>query len=136
MDMGKKDNKKPDSEGKGKKRGKKKKGFATLPIEDALACPPSAKFFYELVVGNGIGDDAVNDAVEAYRRAWESRREKALDAAQKHEHDCGKNCKSGEHLILGPFFGPQDWRVEDVDPQRATTWSWLGFQSVHFCRKN
>jgi len=101
--MGKKDNKKPDGEGKGKKRGKKKKGYATLPIEDALACPPSAKFFYELVVGNGIGEDAVNDAVEAYRRAWESRREKALEAAQKHEHDCGKSCGSGEHLILGPF---------------------------------
>lgn len=134
--MGKKDNKKPDGDGKGKKRGKKKKGAVSLPIEDALACPPSAKFFYELVVGNGIGDDAVNDAVEAYRRAWESRREKALEAAQKHEHDCGKNCMSGEHLILGPFFGPQDWRVEDDDPQRATTWSWLGFQSVHFCRKN
>jgi hypothetical protein len=136
MDMGKKANKKPDGESKGKKRGKKKKSYATLPIEDALACPPSAKFFYELVVGNGIGEDAVNDAVDAYRRAWESRREKALEAAQKHGHDCGKNCKTGEHLILGPFFGPQDWRVEDDDPQRATTWSWLGFQSVHFCRKN
>jgi len=134
--MGKKDNKKPDGDGKDRKRGKKKKGYATLPIEDALACPPSARFFYELVVGNGIGGDAVNDAVEAYRRAWESRREKALEAAQKHEHDCGKSCKSGEHLILGPYFGPQDWRVEGDDPQRATTWSWLGFQSVHFCRKN
>jgi len=134
--MGKKDNKKPGGDGKGKKRGKKKKGAVSLPIEDALACPPSAKFFYELVVGNGIGDDAVIDAVEAYRRAWESRREKALEAAQKHEHDCGKYCKSGDHLILGPFLGPQDWRVEDDDPQRATTWSWVGFQSVHFCRKN
>ena len=131
--MGKKGNK---SEAKGKKRDKKKKAYATLPIEDALACPPSARFFYELVVGNGIGEDAVNDAVEAYRRAWESRREKALEEAQKHGHDCGKNCMSGEHLILGPFFGPQDWRVEGDDPQRATTWSWLGFQSVHFCRKN
>lgn len=130
--MGKKGNK---GEAKGKKRDKKKK-HATLPIEDALACPPSARFFYELVVGNGIGEDAVNDAVEAYRRAWESRREKALEAAQKHGHDCGKDCMSGEHLILGPFFGPQDWRVEGDDPQRATTWSWLGFQSVHFCRRN
>lgn len=134
--MGKKDNKKTGGAGKGKKRGKKKKAFATLPVEDALACPPSARFFYELVVGNGIGEDAVNDAVEAYRRAWESRREKALEAAQQHEHDCGRNCKSGEHMILGPFFGPQDWRVENDDPQRATTWSWLGFQSVHFCRKS
>lgn len=63
--MGRKDNKKPDAEGKGMKRGKKKKGYTSLPIEDALACPPSANFFYELVVGNGIGEDAVNDAVEA-----------------------------------------------------------------------
>jgi hypothetical protein len=134
--MGKKVDKKLDSEGKGKKRNKKKKGAVTLPIEDALACPPSSKFFYELVVGNGIGDDAVEDALEAYRRAWESRREKALESAQKHTPDYGKGCNFGEHLIFGPFFSPQDWRIEDGDPQRATTWSWLGFQSIHFGRKS
>ena len=133
--MGKKNIKKAGSDNKGKKRGKKKK-TATSPIEDALACPPNAKFFPELVVGNGIGEHAVEDATEAYRKAWESRREKALEAAQNHEHEGGKNCAAGEHLILGPFFGPQSWRIEDEDPQRATTWSWLGFQSVHFCRKN
>ena len=133
--MGKKGIKKSGADGKARKRGKKKKS-TTSPIEDALACPPTAKFFHELVVGNGIGEHAVEDATEAYRKAWESRREKALESAQKHEHDSGKDCGAGEHLILGPFFGPQSWRIEDEDPQRATTWSWLGFQSVHFRRKN
>jgi hypothetical protein len=134
MVVGKKSIKKASAEGKGKKRGKKKK-FATSPIEDALACPPSAKFFQELVVGHGIGEHAVADASEAYRKAWESRREKAYEAAQMHEHEDSRNCGAGEHLILGPFFGPQSWRIEDEDPKRATTWSWLGFQSVHFSRK-
>jgi hypothetical protein len=132
--VGKKSIKKAGADSKGKKHGKKKK-LTTSPIEDALACPPTAKFFHELVVGNGIGEHAVEDATEAYRKAWESRREKAFEAAQKHEHEGAKNCGAGEHLILGPFFGPQSWRIEDEDPQRATTWSWLGFQSVHFCRK-
>jgi hypothetical protein len=135
MAVGKKSIKKSDTDGKGRKRGKKKKS-ATSPIEDALACPPTAKFFHELVVGNGIGESAVEDAAEAYRKAWESRREKACAAAHSHEHEGAKNCGAGEHLILGPFFGPQSWRIEDEDPPRATTWSWLGFQSVHFCRKN
>ena len=132
--MGKKSIRKSGADGKGKKHGKKKKS-ATSPIEDALACPPTAKFFHELVVGNGIGEHAVEDATEAYRKAWESRREKALAAAQKHESEIEKNCIAGEHLVLGPFFGPQCWRIEDEEPQRATTWSWLGFQSVHFSRK-
>lgn len=132
--MGKKSVKKAGPDGKAKKHGKKKK-TSTSVIEDALACPPYAKFFPELVVGNGIGENAVEDASEAYRKAWESRREKALEAAQKHEQEDARSCSAGEHLILGPFFGPQSWRIEDEDPQRATTWSWLGFQSVHFCRK-
>lgn len=134
--MGRKSDRKLDADSKGKKRGKKKKTYATLPIEDALACPPTAKFFYELVVGNGIGDDAVEDALEAYNRARDSRREKALEAAQKHVPECEKGCDPGEHQVAGPFFGPQSWRIEDEDPQRATTWSWLGFQSVHFCKKH
>jgi hypothetical protein len=135
MVVGKKGGKKAGTEDKVRKHGKKKK-TTTSPIEDALACPPAAKFFHELVVGNGIGERAVEDAAEAYRKAWESRREKALAAAQLHQHDGGKACGPGEHLILGPFFGPQSWRIEGEDPQRATTWSWLGFQSVHFCKKN
>lgn len=131
--MGKKDVRKPEDEGKGKKRGKKKKGAQRSPIEEALDCPPSAKLFYELVVGNGIGDDAVADALQAYGRALESRRDKVLAAAQQHMHEFGKNCGS-EHLILGPLSSPQQWRIENEDPQRATIWSWIAFQSVHFCR--
>lgn len=134
--MGKKGERRVDADRTGKKRSKKKKTYATLPIEDALACPPMAKFFYELVVGNGIGDDAVQDALEAYNRARDSRREKALEAAQKHVPECEKACDPGEHQVAGPFFGPQSWRIEDEDPPRATTWSWLGFQSVHFCKKH
>ena len=132
--MGKKSTRKTGADGKARKRDKKSK-VSTSAIEDALAFPPCARFFHELVVGNGIGEHAVQDAAEAYRKAWESRREKALEAAQAHQHDDGKACDS-EHLILGPFFGTQAWRIEGEDPQRATTWSWLGFQSVHFRRKN
>jgi hypothetical protein len=132
--MGKKDDKKFDG-GHKKKRGKKKKEIGA-PIEEALACPPSARFFHELVVGNGIGDNAVEDAAQAYQRAFESRREKALDAARHHEPECGKSCKSGEHFVTGPFMSPQQWRIEEKDPVRATTWSWLGYYSIHFCRKS
>ncbi|HVY07162.1 MAG TPA: hypothetical protein VHB46_14410 [Burkholderiales bacterium] len=132
--MGKKSPGKADADGKGKKRGKKKKISASA-IEDALACPPTARFFHELVVGHGIGDNAVEDAEEAYRKALDSRREKALEAAQNHQHDAGKNCLDGEHLVLGPFYSAQSWRIEREDPLRATTWNWIGFQSVHFCRR-
>ncbi|MEX0958212.1 MAG: hypothetical protein WDZ63_02895 [Burkholderiales bacterium] len=132
--MGKKLDRKSDSDGR-KKRGKKKKIFGS-PIEDALACPPSTCVFYELVVGNGIGEHAVEDAAEAYRRAFESRREKALHAANAHGHECGKACRSEEHFVAGPFMSPQDWRVEDADPVRATTWCWIGYHSIHFCRKS
>lgn len=130
--MGKKAVREPEDEGKGKKRRKKRKG-SRAPVEEALACPPSAKLFYELVVGNGIGEDAVADALQAYGRALESRREKTLAAAQQHMHEFGKNCGS-EHLILGPLSSPQQWRIEEDDPQRATIWSWVAYQSVHFCR--
>ena len=130
--MGKKDVRKPDDDSKGKKRGKKKKNAQRSPIEEAFADLPSAELFYELVVGNGIGNDAVADALQAYGRALESRRDKALAAAQQHMHEFGKS--GSEHLILGPLSGPQQWRIEDEDPRRATIWSWVAFQSVHFCR--
>lgn len=130
--MGKKDDKKLDSERK-KKRDKKRE--LGTPVEEALACPPSARFFHELVVGNGIGEHAVEDAAQAYRRAFESRREKALDAAREHEAGCGKGCRSGEHFVTGPYMSPQEWRIEEHAPIRATTWSWLGYYSIHFCRK-
>jgi hypothetical protein len=132
--MGKKDDKKSGGEYK-KKRGKRKKALAP-PIEVALACPPSARFFYELVVGNGIGDNAVEEAAQAYQRAFESRREKALDEARRHDHECGKGCTSEQHFVTGPLMSPQEWRIEDQDPVRATTWSWLGYYSIHFCRRS
>jgi hypothetical protein len=128
--MGKGDRKVDDHK---KKRGKKRKEHA-VPLEAALACPPSARFFSELVVGNGIGDKAVEDAAQAYQRAFEARREKALDAARGHDHECGKGCRSEEHFVTGPFMSPQQWQIEEKDPVRATTWSWLGYYSIHFCR--
>ena len=69
-----------------RKSGDKKKKEVTGPkrgIVDVLHCPPIGKFYYELVVGNGIGDDAVEDALEAFKRAWESRRQKAHEAANQ-----------------------------------------------------
>ncbi len=132
--MGKKVDRKADGESK-KKSGKKRKDFGA-PIEDALACPPSTRFFCELVVGNGLGDNAVDDALEAYRRAFESRRERALEAARRHDAECGKGCRSEEHMVVGPYMSTQDWRIEEGELTRATTWSWLGYQSIHFCRRN
>jgi hypothetical protein len=131
--MGKKDDKKIEAERK--KKRDKKKDIGT-PLEQALACPPSARFFSELVVGNGIGEQAVEDAARAYQRAFESRREKALEAARRHEADCTDGCRSGEHFVTGPYMSPQEWRIEEHDPVRATTWSWLGYYSIHFCRRN
>src|SRR6185295_11427102 len=77
---------------------RQEKKIGDLSDRGRARMPPAAKFFHELVVGNGIGEHAVEDATEAYRKAWESRREKALAAAQKHEHESGKNCTAGEHL--------------------------------------
>ena len=131
--MGKKDDKKQDS-GRKKKHDRKKE--LRTPLEEALACPPCARFFPELVVGNGIGEYAVEDAARAYQRAFESRREKALGAAREHEAECAKGCRSGEHFVSGPYMSPQEWRIERDEPVRATTWSWLGYCSIHFCRRS
>ncbi len=84
--MGKKEERKLDSDAKLKKRERKKKeGAPKRGIVDVLNCPPVARFHYELVVGNGIGDDAVEDALEAFKRAFEARRQKAYDAAREAE---------------------------------------------------
>jgi len=65
----------PDGEGKGKKRSKKRKGYATLRSKTR-----SRARVREVLLRTGGRQrhrrHAVNDAVEAYRRAWESRREK------------------------------------------------------------
>ena len=73
-------------------------------------CPPIGRFYYELVVGNGIGDDAVEDALEAFKRAWETRRQKAHEAASQDVERPGKDCEVAEHLVVGPFSSPQDWK--------------------------
>ncbi|MFN0040203.1 MAG: hypothetical protein ACKVP2_11880 [Burkholderiales bacterium] len=126
--------KKKKSEDKEQIRKKKNKPSLRPPIEDALAYPPASRFFWELVVGNGIGETAVEDALEAYRRALESRREKALRAAQTDENDHDAHCASDDHLIYGPFVSQQIWRISREAPLRATCWSWVGYQSLHFFR--
>ena len=119
-----------------KRQIRKKKNKVSLPppIENALACPPATRFSWKPVVGNGIGETAVEDALEAYRRALESRRELALHATQTTEHDHGTHCASDDHLVYGPFVSQQIWRISREIPLRATCWSWVGYQSLHFLR--
>jgi hypothetical protein len=135
--MGRKVEKKLEGDAKQKKRDKKKKEV-TGPkrgIVDVLHCPPIGKFYYELVVGNGIGDDAVEDALEAFKRAWESRRQKAHEAANQDVERPGKDCEVAEHLVVGPFNSPQDWKIDtDAEPMTAMTWCWVGYESVRFCK--
>ena len=75
--MGKKIDKKLVPDARSKKRGKKKREGGPKGIIDVLNCPPTSRFYCELVVGNGIGEDAVEDALDAFQRAWEVRRQKA-----------------------------------------------------------
>jgi hypothetical protein len=133
--MGKKDDKKLDTVTKVKKRSKKKRVGAPKGIVDVLNCPPLSHFYHELVVGNGIGDDAVEDALAAFERAWEVRRQKAYDAANQANEKPGKDCVGAEHLILGPFSSKQDWRIDwDAEPMTAMTWCWVGYESIRFCK--
>jgi len=133
--MGKREEKKFDGEVKPKKRDKKRKeGAPKHGIVDVMNCPPLARFHYELVVGNGIGADAVEDALEAFKRAWEARRQKAFEAAR----DAGtptKECEVAEHLVIGPFSSAQDWKIDtDAEPRTAMTWCWVGYESITFCK--
>ena len=132
--MGKREDKKLDADGKLKKREKKKKDSGPRRgIVDVLACPPVARFHYELVVGNGIGADAVEDAQEAFKRAWEARREKAHDAAARQPDNIAKDCAVAEHRVVGPFSSAQDWRIDtDAEPMTAMTWCWVGYESITF----
>ena len=134
--MGKKDEKRLDADAKTKKRGKKKRVGGPKGIVDVLGCPPISRFYYELVVGNGIGDDAVEDALAAFERAWEVRRQKAHDAATRGGGETlGKDCIPAEHLILGPFSSKQDWKIDwDTEPMTAMTWCWVGYESIRFCK--
>lgn len=132
--MGKREDKKLDADGKLKKREKKKKESGPRRgIVDVLACPPMARFHYELVVGNGIGEDAVEDAQEAFKRAWEARRQKAHEAASLQPDSGAKDCGVAEHRVIGPFGSAQDWRIDaDTEPMTAMTWCWVGYESITF----
>jgi hypothetical protein len=133
--MGKKEEKKPDADLKVRKRDKKKKDSARHGIVDVLACAPVARFHCELVVGNGIGEDAVEDAQEAFRRAFEARRQKAHEAASRQPENGAKDCEVVEHRVIGPFTSSQDWRIDvDADPMTAMTWCWVGYESITFSR--
>jgi hypothetical protein len=132
--MGKREDKKLDADSRPRKREKKKKeGGPRRWIVDVLACPPAAKFHYELVVGNGIGDDAVEDAQEAFKRAWEARRQKAHEAASQPPNNGAKDLEVAEHRVIGPFSSAQDWRIDsDIEPMTAMTWCWVGYESITF----
>lgn len=112
-----------------RKRGKRRRSEGPLDFAALLAEPPVGTFHAELVVGNGIGDNAVADALEAFRRAYEVRRRKALEAAQQHPG----NGDGAEQALAGPFTSRQEWRIDDeAQPMTATTWCWVGYQSVRF----
>ena len=81
--MGKKGARK-ESEDSDKKKDKDKGGKRRarppdLPLMDLVeGCPPHGRLVFEWVVGNGIGDAAVEDAQAAYERAFEVRRARGV----------------------------------------------------------
>jgi hypothetical protein len=133
--MGRKDDRKLDADTKTKKRGKKRRVGGPKGIVDVLNCPPLSRFYCELVVGNGLGDDAVEDALAAFERAWEVRRQKSYEAATQGGEKPGKDCVGAEHLVLGPFSSKQDWKIDwEAEPMTAMTWCWVGYESIRFCK--
>jgi hypothetical protein len=87
------------------------------------------------VVGNGIGDDAVEDALAAFERAWEVRRQKAFEAATQDGEQPTPDCVVSDRLVLGPFSSKQDWKIDwDAEPMTAMTWCWVGYESIRFCK--
>ncbi len=131
----KKELKRIDTDVKVKKHGKKKRAGGPKGIVDVLNCPPLSHFHYELVVGNGIGDDAVEDALAAFERAWEVRRQKAYEAATQDGEQATHDCVISERLVLGPFSSKQDWKIDwDAEPMTAMTWCWVGYESIRFCK--
>ena len=134
--MGKRDDRYTEMDAKARKRDKRVKDASSRhSIIDVLACAPVSRFHYELVVGNGIGEDAIEDAQEAFRRAWELRRQTAFEAASTHPDGLGKNCEVAEHRVVGPFTSTPDWRVDlNADPPSAMTWCWVGYEAITFCR--
>jgi hypothetical protein len=124
-----------DSDVKTRKRGKKQQPRRASGIVDVLNCRPLSHSHYELVVGNGIGEDAVEDALAAFERAWEVRRQKAYEAASQEGEPAGNECLVSERLVLGPFSSKQDWKIDwDSEPMTAMTWCWVGYESIRFCK--
>jgi hypothetical protein len=133
--MGKKEEKRLELDNRPRKRDKRRKDGPRHGIVDVLACAPIAKFHCELVVGNGIGEDAVEDAQEAFRRAFEARRQKAHEAASRQPENGPTEYEVVEHRVIGPFSSAQDWRIDiDAEPMTAMTWCWVGYESITFCR--
>ena len=66
--MGKKGDRKLDADARGKKRGKKKKTYATLPIEDALAWLSAARRGqpYTVFMSNRKGQDGLEEMLTAF----------------------------------------------------------------------
>lgn len=133
--MGKKEPRKVDTITAGKRHGKKRRSQESTGIVDVLNCPPLSQFHYELVVGNGIGEDAVEDAAAAFERAWEARRQKAYEAALAGGEPLPPDCVVRERMVLGPFSSKQDWKIDsDAEPKTAMTWCWVGYQCIRFCK--
>jgi hypothetical protein len=119
---------------------KKKKRKADAPEPEPLMlgvqrCPPTSHLTFEWVVGNGIGKQAVRDALQAYERARPLREERADHNARASEaHGCAKGCVTGRVHVYGPIAGTQHWRIDsDAEPMTATTWNWVGYFTVCDC---
>ncbi|MFN8751131.1 MAG: hypothetical protein ACK5YQ_04350 [Betaproteobacteria bacterium] len=132
--MGRKSDRKATEEDGGKKKNRKERSTGIAQLMAAVqGCPPVSELHFEWVVGNGIGDDAVHDAQQAYSRALVVRKERAERAARAPATGWARNCK-GETQAVGPFHGRQHWDMDlDADPPRATTWSWVGFIGLCDC---
>lgn len=134
--MGKKSERKADESTAVKKKKRKADAPSAEPLMLAVQrCPPASRLSFEWVVGNGIGKNAVRDALDAYERAWPVRLERADRGARGPEaQKCDKGCNAGHVNVLGPVSGMQHWRIDsDSDPMTATTWNWVGFVTVCDC---
>jgi hypothetical protein len=134
--MGKKSDRKAGEEAPVKKKKRKADAPAGEPLMLGVQrCPPASRLSFEWVVGNGIGKNAVRDALQAYERAWPARLERAdRDARSPEAQKCGKGCTAGRVNVYGPIAGTQHWRIDsETDPMTATTWNWVGFFTVCDC---
>ena len=116
------------------KGGKRRARPPDLPLMDLVeGCPPHGRLVFEWVVGNGIGDAAVEDAQAAYERAFEVRRARVEDQARREEAEDSDRkgdevvCRIRSRMVMGPVNGQQSWRIDEDPVRRATTWNWVGF---------